>query len=161
MATKLLSRIFRILKIPRKNIKIVYFRNIFPLKQNFHKSMQYVRWQWLMNMCIKFQVDVKKWLRYDIKHVENNQICPFSLFLFLTDFDFSKSVFGAFLCSLRKVDLTTCIVVPYHNFFRGVDLFYRMTLTCIMFKLNAKNCLRWSQRTYIPNFNPFVQRSWA
>ena len=39
---------------------------------------------------------LQKWLTYDIKHVENNQICPFSLFYFLTDFGFSKSVFGSF-----------------------------------------------------------------
>ena len=28
----------------------------------------------------------QKWLSYDIKHVENNQICPFSLFLFFDRF---------------------------------------------------------------------------
>ena len=32
-----------------------------------------------------------------------------------------------------------------------------MTLTCIMVKLNARNCLRWSQRTYIPNFNSHIR----
>ena len=29
---------------------------------------------------------IQKWLSYDIKHVENNQICPFSLFLFFDRF---------------------------------------------------------------------------
>ena len=67
---------------------------------------------------------VKKWLSYDIKHVENNQICPFSLFLFFDWFLIFKKVFlGHFSCSLRKVDLKTCIAVPYHDFFKGVDLF--------------------------------------
>ena len=45
---------------------------------------------------------LQKWLSYDIKHVEKNQICPFSLFLFLTDFDFSKSVFGSFFVFFAK-----------------------------------------------------------
>ena len=60
---------------------------------------------------------LQKWLSYDIKHVERNQICPFSLFLFLTDFNLSKVFLGHFSCSLLKVDLKTCIAVPYHDFF--------------------------------------------
>ena len=61
---------------------------------------------------------LQKWLSYDIKHVENNQICPFSLFLFFSRFLIFQKVFlGHFSCSLRKVDLKTCIPVPYHKFF--------------------------------------------
>ena len=29
---------------------------------------------------------LQKWLSYDIKRVENNQICPFSLFVFFDRF---------------------------------------------------------------------------
>ena len=36
---------------------------------------------------------LQKWLSYDIKHVENNQICPFSLFLFFDRFWFFKKCF--------------------------------------------------------------------
>ena len=46
---------------------------------------------------------LQKWLSYDIKHVENSHICPFSLFLFFTDFDFSKSVFGSFFVFFAKI----------------------------------------------------------
>ena len=45
---------------------------------------------------------LQKSLSYDIKNVENNQICPFSLFLFLADFDFLKSVFGSFFVFFAK-----------------------------------------------------------
>ena len=36
---------------------------------------------------------LQKWLSYDIKYVENNQICPFSLFLFFDRFGFFKKCF--------------------------------------------------------------------
>ena len=46
---------------------------------------------------------LQKWLSYDIKHVENNQICPFSLFLFFWQIlIFSKSVFGLFFVFFAK-----------------------------------------------------------
>ena len=61
----------------------------------------------------------EKLLSYDITHVENNQICPFSPF-FLPILDFSRVFLGYFSCSLRKVDLKACIAVPYHDFFRGL-----------------------------------------
>ena len=68
------------------------------------------------------------WLSYDIKHVENNQICPFSVFLFFDRFwFFNKWFWVIFRVLLRKVDLKTWIAVPYPDFFEGVDLFYRMT----------------------------------
>ena len=60
--------------------------NIFSLKISFsQKSYDMLQWQWLMNMCTIFQ----KWLSYDIKHVEDSQICPFSL-------DFSLAIFYRF-----------------------------------------------------------------
>ena len=63
---------------------------------------------------------LQKWLRYDKKHIENIQICPFSLFLFFDRFWFFKRCFWViFSCSLRKVDLKTCIAVPYHDFCLG------------------------------------------
>ena len=46
---------------------------------------------------------LQKWLSYDIKYVEKKQICPFSLFLFLADFDFSKGVLGSFFVFLAKI----------------------------------------------------------
>ena len=74
---------------------------------------------------------LQKWLSYDIKHVENNQICPFSLdfpiFIFWPILIFQKVFLGHFSCSLRKVDIKTCIAVPYHDFFWEVDFIYWMT----------------------------------
>ena len=60
---------------------------------------------------------LQKWLSYDIKHVENNHICPFSLLLFGPILIGQKVFLGHVSCSLRKVDLKTCIAVPYHDFF--------------------------------------------
>ena len=51
----------------------------------------------------------------------------FAIFIFWPILKFQKVFLGHFSCSLRKVDLTTCISVPYHDFFWGVDLFYRIT----------------------------------
>ena len=63
-ATKLLSRILKILKIPQnfQNFRQFFFlfQNFPPQNQNFQKNGQYVRGQWLMNMCTKFQVDILK-----------------------------------------------------------------------------------------------------
>ena len=62
-ATKLLSRIFKTLKIPQnfQSFNIFFlFQNFSLQNQNFQKTVQYVRGQWLMNMCIKFQVDIFK-----------------------------------------------------------------------------------------------------
>ena len=50
----------------------------------------------------------------------------FAIFIFKPILIFQKVFLDHFSCSLRKVDLKTCIAVPYHDFFRG-DLFYRMT----------------------------------
>ena len=63
-ATKLLSRILEILKIPQnfQNFRQFFFlfQNFPPQNQNFQKTGQYVRGQRLMNMCTKFQVDIFK-----------------------------------------------------------------------------------------------------
>ena len=63
-ATKLLSRILKMFKIPQnfQNFRQFFFlfQNFHPQNQNFQKTGQYVRGQWLMNMCTKFQVDIFK-----------------------------------------------------------------------------------------------------
>ena len=76
---------------------------------------------------------LKKWLRYNIKHVKNRRfsrhfgILPwFSEFCFLTDFDASKSILWSFSRSSRKSDLKTCITALNHEFFL-FDLFHRVT----------------------------------
>ena len=69
---------------------------------------------------------------------------------------FQKVFLGHFSCSLRKVDLKHVLQCHITIFLGGLTFFTgwpEMPLTCIMFKLNAKNCWKWSQRTYIPNFN--------
>ena len=52
----------------------------------------------------------------------------FDIFIFWPILIFQKVFLGHFSCSSRKVDLKTCFAVPFHDFFLGVDLFYRMTL---------------------------------
>ena len=112
-ATKLLSRIFKIVKISENFQKKSFFsfRNSFPPNQNFQKTVTYVRGQCLMNMCTKFQSRyLQKWLRYNIKHVKNRHFSRhfatlpwFSEFCFLTDFDASKSVLGSFFAFFAKI----------------------------------------------------------
>ena len=59
-ATKLLSRIFEILKILENfEKKSTFFKNFenFPRNfQNFQKTVTYVKWQYLKMLCRKFQV---------------------------------------------------------------------------------------------------------
>ena len=106
-ATKLLSRIFKILKITQ-NFQIfqhfVFLCKIFPLKiKNFQNTVQYVRGQWLINMCTKFQVDIFKngWdITWNVSKTGTFRVISglyrdFPIF-FLTDFDASKSVLGSF-----------------------------------------------------------------
>ena len=113
-ATKLLSRIlkfWKFLKIFKIFDNFFSFSKCSPQNQNFQKTGQHVRGQWLMNMCTQFQVDIfKKWLRYDIKHVKNRHFSRhfgtlpwFSEFYFLTDFDASKSVLGSFFAFFAKI----------------------------------------------------------
>ena len=91
---------------------VFLFQNFPPQNQNFQKTGQYVRGQWLMNMCTKFQVDIFNclWLRYDIKHDKNRHFSRhfgtlpwFSEFYFLIDFDASKSVLGSFFAFYAKI----------------------------------------------------------
>ena len=62
-AIKLLSQIFKILKISRKKIEkmsIFFLFESFPQVKIFKKNVTYVRGQCLMNMCTQFQVDILK-----------------------------------------------------------------------------------------------------
>ena len=46
---------------------------------------------------------LQKWLSYDIKHeLKTTKYAHFHYFNFLTDFDFSKSVFGSFFVFFAK-----------------------------------------------------------
>ena len=61
-----------------------------------------------MNMCTKVQY-LQKWPRYNIKHVKNTFHVisgfyrDFPKFVFLTDFDASKSVVGSFFAFFAKI----------------------------------------------------------
>ena len=66
----------------------------------------------------------------------------FAIFIFWTDFDFSKSVFGSFFVFFAKVHLKTCIAVPYHDFFKGLtflpdDLRWPWPVLCSSWMLKA------------------------
>ena len=113
-ATKLLSRIFKILKILKifqKNAQFFFFSRQFPPKSKFSKNR---------NICQRVMSDeyvykissryLQKWLRYSIKHVKNRRFSRhfgtlpwFSEFRFLTDFDASKSVLGSFFAFFAKI----------------------------------------------------------
>ena len=121
-ATKLLSRICQILKIPKKNkkiLKIVYFRNIFPLKTKFKKKtcnmLDGSDW-WI---CVQnFKSISSKMAALLHKTCWKQPNLPiFAIFIFWPILIFQKVFLGHFSCSLRKVDLKTCFAVPYHDFF--------------------------------------------
>ena len=62
-ATKLLSRIFKILKILKNFQKMpnfFLFETVSPQIKIFKKNITYLRGQCLMNMCTRFQVDIFK-----------------------------------------------------------------------------------------------------
>ena len=64
-----------------------------------------------------------KWLSYDIKHVENNQICPFWLFLFFERFWFFKNCFGSFFVFFAKIWPKNMHCNSISRFFRGLLFF--------------------------------------
>ena len=92
-------RILKILKI------LLTFPNFF-----LQKTVQYVRGQWLTNMCTKFQVDIFK-NGWDMNKTCQKQALFTSFrdftvifrILFLTDFDASKSVLGSFFAFFAKI----------------------------------------------------------
>ena len=61
---------------------------------------------------------LQKSLSYDIKHVlKQPNFFIFAIFIFWTILIFQKVFLGHFSCSLRKVDLKTCIAVYITIFF--------------------------------------------
>ena len=60
-ATKPLSQIFKILNISiflKSIFNNFFLQNFPPQNHNFQQNVQYVRGQWLINICTKFQVDI-------------------------------------------------------------------------------------------------------
>ena len=121
-----------------KNIHFLFFSNIFPSKSKFSttKNVKYVRGQCQINMWHVYTISslyLQKWLRYDIKHVKNRRVSPFSRlyrdfpnFVFWPTLTFQKVLQGHFSRSLRKFDLKTCIAALNSDFFL-FDLFYLVT----------------------------------
>ena len=113
-ATKLPSRIFKILKISQiiKIVNILFsFSKFSPSKSKFsrkpYKMLEGNGWYICAEILSRF---LQKWLRYDIKHVKNRHFSRhfgtspwFSEFYFLTDFDASKSVLGSFFAFFVKI----------------------------------------------------------
>ena len=62
-ARKLLYWIFTISKISKIVSLFIFSKKSH--KTKIFKNRQYVRWQWLMNMCTTFQVCLQKWLSND------------------------------------------------------------------------------------------------
>ena len=76
----------------------------------------------------------------------------FPNFVFLTDFDASKSLWGHFSRSLRKSNLKTCIAALNHDLFCLTFFTWwpEMTLTCIMVTKNRKSYLQMSVTLSMP-----------
>ena len=123
-ATKLLSRIFQILKIPRKNIiknpQNFIFLKHFPLKTKFSKKARNLLdgngwWICVYNFKSISSKIAELWHKTCLKQPN---FFIFDIFIFWTILIFQKVFLGHFSCSLRKVDLKTCIAV-YITFFLG------------------------------------------
>ena len=132
-ATKLISRICQIWKFPKemkKNLKFVYFRNNFPLKTKFSKkacNMLDGNGWWV---CVQnFKSISSKMAELWHKICRKTAKFPhYRYFYFLTDFDFSKSVFWSFFVFLAKTWPKNIYCSAISRFFlEDVDLFYRMT----------------------------------
>ena len=141
------SKFWKFLKISKILNIFFRFQNFSPQKQNFQKSLQYVRGQLTDEYVHKISSRyLQKWLRYDIKHVKNRHFhvisgLPwFSELYFLTDFDASKVFYGHFSRSLRKYDLKTYIAPLNNEFFAWpfFTLWPEMTLTSIMVTKHSK-----------------------
>ena len=104
-------KIWKFLKIFKIFDNFFYFSKFPPQNQNFQKTGQYVRGQWLMNMCTKFQVDIFKngWdmtenmSKTGTFHVISGLYRDFPNYIFLTDFDASKGVLGSFFAFFAKI----------------------------------------------------------
>ena len=162
MDTKLLSRVFEILKIPKifQNSEHFFsFPKFPPSKSIFSKTVLNDRGQWRMNTCTKFQVDILQmaeiWHKTCQKQVLFTSFLDFTvifLTLFLTDFDASKRVYGHFSRSLRKNWPKNIYRSSKLRFFL-FDLFTwwpEMTLTCIMVTKHSKWYLQMSETLSMP-----------
>ena len=155
-ATKLLSRILKILKIPQ-NFLFFFFKicsikiKIFKKTDNMLEGNDWwIRVQNFKSMSSKMA---------EIWHKTCQKQALFTSFVFsiqlyfLTDFDASKSVLGSFFSRyLRKSDLKTCIAALNHDFF--VWPFFTwwpdMTLTSIMVIKHSKWYLQMSETLSMP-----------
>ena len=147
-----------------KTIKIFdncfLFQNFNPQNHNFQKTGQHVRGKWLINMCTKFQVNIfKKWLRYDIKHVNNRHFHVisglyhnFPNFIFWPILMLQKVFYGHFSRFLRKSDLKTCIAALSYEIFCLTFFTWwpDMTLTSIMVIKHSKWYLQMSETLSMP-----------
>ena len=115
-ATKLLSRIFKILKYPNKNINfqhLFFFFKNFPLRNKIFKKLYNMlegnSW-WIRIQNLKSISSKNGWDIGNIKHVKNRHFSRhfgtwprFFEFCFLKDFDASKSVFWSFFAFFAKI----------------------------------------------------------
>ena len=136
-ATKLLSRIFKILKILKKNPKkypFFFFSRQFPPKSKFSKNrdicQRVMSHEYVYKMSSRY---LQKWLIYNIKHVKNWRFSRhfgtlpwFSEFRFLTDFDASKSILGLFFAFFAKIWPKNMYCSSISRFFL-FDLFHLVT----------------------------------
>ena len=127
-ATKLLSRIFKMLKISRKKIKKMsnfFLFEIVSSKSKFSKNHNICKRAMSHEYVYKISSRyLQKWLRYSTKHVKKRHFSRhfgalpwFSEFCFLTDFDASKSVLGSFFAFFAKIWPKTCIAALNHEIF--------------------------------------------
>ena len=134
------------------------FSKRFPFKINI-KNVQYVRGQWLMNMCIQFQVDIFKncsdmtqnMSKTDTFHVISELYRDFPNFI-LTDFDVSKSLEGNFFAFFAKI-------WPKHMYRTSKSRFFcltffiwwpEMTLPSIMVTKHSEWYLQMSETLSMP-----------
>ena len=103
---------------------------------------------------------LQKWLWYDIKHVKNKHFSrhfgldrDFPNFIFLTDFDASKSVLGSFFASFAKIwpknmyrssKSRDFFAWPFYTWWPD------MTLTSIMVAKHSKWYLKMSETLSMP-----------
>ena len=101
---------------------------------------------------------LKKWLRYNIKHVKNRHFSHhfgtlpwFYEFCFLTDFDASKSVLGSFFAFFAKIWPNNMYRSSKSRFFFTFFTWWpEMTLTCIMVTKHRKWYLQMSVTLSMP-----------
>ena len=130
-ATKLLSRIFKFWKFRKnqKNPQNFIFPKHVPLKNKILKkacNMLDGNGWWI---CVQnFKSISSKMAELWHKTYWKQPNLPISaIFIFLTGFDFSKSVFGSFFVFFAKSWPKNMYCSAISRMFLGVDLFYRVT----------------------------------